>query len=187
MNSVFTVEELFSGRFFRVPDYQRGYAWEKPQLVDFLDDLECLGSNNQHFTGTVVLHQQDGTILDDEGGSHTLFNVVDGQQRLTTIVLLLDAIRVYAEKSHPSIADGIRKKFIEVRDLNQQPSYKLHLNSDCHDYFVHNVLTHPGGLRDPGLPHTRDSKRRRPYLTATWLNKARTDKTHSRSGYLPSI
>ena len=38
MNSVFTLEELFSGKVLVVPDYQRGYAWEEKQWDDFIDD-----------------------------------------------------------------------------------------------------------------------------------------------------
>jgi uncharacterized protein with ParB-like and HNH nuclease domain len=69
MNNVFTVEELFAGRLFRVPDYQRGYAWEMSHRSEFLDDLELLAPNHEHYTGTVVLHERapDQRRLDSEG------------------------------------------------------------------------------------------------------------------------
>ena len=71
MNSVYTLEELFSGKVLVVPDYQRGYAWEDKQWDDFLDDLEYLGDGKHHYTGTVVLHQQAETVHDEEGRAAT--------------------------------------------------------------------------------------------------------------------
>jgi hypothetical protein len=57
MKNVLSIQELFTGRLFRVPDYQRGYAWEKQHLTDFLEDLELLPTGKNHYTGTIVLHQ----------------------------------------------------------------------------------------------------------------------------------
>src|SRR5262245_49111272 len=94
MNNVLSIEQLFSERVLRVPDYQRGYAWEEPHLDELLEDIELLPQGKHHYTGTVVLHATEDTgLLDEEGKSYSVFNVVDGQQRLTTLVLLLDSIR----------------------------------------------------------------------------------------------
>src|ERR1700704_2013943 len=97
----------------------------------------------------IVLHQQAETVRDEEGRSHKVFHVVDGQQRLTTVVLLLECIRTRIEEFNATLSTGIRKSYIEFRDLNQQPSYKLRLNADCHEYFVRNILTDPTGPQGP--------------------------------------
>ena len=55
MNNTLTVEKLFSGRLLRVPDYQRGYAWDKKNWTDFIEDLDLLPRGKHHYTGTVVL------------------------------------------------------------------------------------------------------------------------------------
>ena len=44
LNNVLSVQQLFEGRVFRVPDYQRGYAWEEQHRTEFLEDLEILGA-----------------------------------------------------------------------------------------------------------------------------------------------
>jgi hypothetical protein len=78
--------ELFSNtNKFTVPDYQRNYAWKADQIDAFLDDLKGLTSDpdDQHFFGPVVL-------LD--GGKEGL-SIIDGQQRLTTTVMLLCILR----------------------------------------------------------------------------------------------
>ena len=41
---------LFQNRLFRIPDYQRGYAWQKEQLNDFWEDIENLRDGKNHYT-----------------------------------------------------------------------------------------------------------------------------------------
>lgn len=151
MNNVLSVEEIFSGRAFRVPDYQRGYAWEEQQWEEFLEDLEYLSPGKDHYTGTVVLHDQSKNLRDEEGKTHSLFDVVDGQQRLTTVVILLSCISSEFEKSNKTLASGVRKTYVCFQGLNHQPTYKLQLNSDCHEYFVNNVLAQNPGPQGPSI------------------------------------
>jgi uncharacterized protein with ParB-like and HNH nuclease domain len=112
MDNVLSLEELFSGKAFRVPDYQRGYAWETPQWDDFLEDLEYLSPGKHHYTGTVILHQQAKNLRDEEGKTHSLFDIVDGQQRLTTVVILLSCISSEFEKTNTTLASGVRKTYV---------------------------------------------------------------------------
>ena len=151
MDNVFTLEQIFSGKVLRIPDYQRGYAWEERQWNEFLDDLEYLGEGKDHYTGTLILQQQNGVIRDEEGKSHEVFHVVDGQQRLTTIVLLLDCIRSAFQQKNPTLADGIRKSYIQFKDLNRQVAFKLELNPDCQEYWVNNILRSPTGPQGPTI------------------------------------
>lgn len=75
-----TLCEIFNEQFFVIPDYQRGYAWEKKQVEELLNDIKHLmddGVDLKHYTGTIVLSQPDNTSNE--------YHVVDGQQRLTTL------------------------------------------------------------------------------------------------------
>jgi hypothetical protein len=134
--------QLFEGRLLRVPDYQRGYAWEQRQLEEFLEDLDLLPKGSVHYTGTVVLHCSDGSeVKDKRGKTYRVYDIVDGQQRLTTIVILLDAIRRELGELHQNdLAAGIYDTFIAVPDRNGQLLAKLKLNQDCHRFFFDNVL-----------------------------------------------
>jgi hypothetical protein len=81
-----------------------------------------------------------------------VFNVVDGQQRLTTLVLLLDSIRrEMLIDGFTKLADGIKKTYVGVPAPNGQPLYKLTLNSDCHHYFVENALADSPGPEGPAI------------------------------------
>ncbi len=80
-----TLLELFDGRKFEVPDYQRGYSWDEEQVLDLLTDIEMHNSKSghKHFTGTIVVERPNG-------GNN--YQIVDGQQRLVTCVMILRAI-----------------------------------------------------------------------------------------------
>jgi uncharacterized protein with ParB-like and HNH nuclease domain len=79
------IKDFFNGRFFEIPKYQRGYAWERQNIRDLFDDIvESIESNSNHYIGTIVLSKSQE---DDEK-----FYVVDGQQRITTITLIKNAI-----------------------------------------------------------------------------------------------
>ncbi len=153
MNNTLSLQELFNDRIFRVPEYQRGYAWERQQIEEFLDDLALLDSSRQHYTGTVVLHQPaDPTRrMDDEGQNFVETDVVDGQQRLTTIVLLLNelskALRQFG--SGKSLATGIRKKYVVATDEYGLSLHKLTLNDDTDDFFQSSVLPETPGVGGP--------------------------------------
>jgi Protein of unknown function DUF262 len=69
MDNTLTVEKVFSGRLLRVPDYQRGYAWEKKNWTDFLDDLDLLPAGKQHYTGTLVLNRSRVEVAGDGEGA----------------------------------------------------------------------------------------------------------------------
>jgi hypothetical protein len=84
----------------RVPKYQRGYAWEKEEIDDFLNDLEKVylgrkaGKPQNHFLGGIVSVQRPiiGTVQKFE------YELVDGQQRIATFVLLANAIILNYQK-----------------------------------------------------------------------------------------
>ena len=94
-----SIDNLFKDRIFRIPDYQRGYAWQHSHLAAFWEDLINLPENTFHYTGVLTLKEisteniaQDSKefwLIDDH--SYKVYEIVDGQQRLTTIVVLLQA------------------------------------------------------------------------------------------------
>ncbi len=157
MNNVQTVAEIFAGKLLQIPDYQRGYAWDEQNWDDFLDDLDLLEPGKDHFTGLLVLHDQNEQCQDVGGSNYQVFHVVDGQQRLTTIVLLLDMIRrEVAKAGNKELEEGIRKGYISVLEFHsRQPLFKLRLNEDTHDFFVNNVLGDDSGPNGPTIRSQR--------------------------------
>lgn len=154
MKDTQSLQDLFHNRVFRVPHYQRSYAWEEQQVEEFLDDLDLLDSSRYHYTGTIVLHQPDEATerMDNEGNSYVETDIVDGQQRLTTIVLLLNELSrtLRAYDSSAVLADGIRKRYVATADIDEQPLHKLSLNEDTDHFFKSTVL--PTGQGVEGEP-----------------------------------
>ena len=160
MNNVIPLDNLFHKRLFCVPDYQRGYSWEEQQVEEFLEDIELLGPKRYHYTGTVVLHESGlGTSpMDEDGNSYDAVEIVDGQQRLTTIVLLLDSISRSLDGFSDAakvLSQGIRRNFIATRGMSGQPLYKLSLNQDTDHYFKSSVLAEQLGVEGPQITSER--------------------------------
>lgn len=87
-NNKFNIQQLLTTNRYVIPRYQRGYAWQKNEVEDFWNDLIILVETDEvdeHFLGLVVTHS-------DPKDKKTKY-VIDGQQRLSTITILLDAIR----------------------------------------------------------------------------------------------
>lgn len=89
--------EVLGMRLFRIPEYQRCYSWEEHQIKDLFEDITKLYGKpskdkyDHHFMATIVCLN---TMKSEELGSKVLpvLHVVDGQQRLTTLIILLKAI-----------------------------------------------------------------------------------------------
>ena len=85
------LNDIVSEGIFRVPDYQRGYAWTQRQLDEFWEDVNAVvRSGRCHYTGTITVEKTDN---DTGVSSRTCFDVVDGQQRLTTAAILLSVLK----------------------------------------------------------------------------------------------
>jgi hypothetical protein len=147
MDHLHSIQKIFADRFLRVPDYQRGYAWGPKQLTDLIEDVEVLDPESEHYAGTLVLHPTSEKIVDEGGGTQRVYNVVDGQQRLTTMVILLDAIRREVQRvGRTAVAHAIKKAYLLTLDIEGQPRPKLTLNSDTHAFFQRNVLDDQPGV-----------------------------------------
>jgi len=55
MNELQSLSQIFQNKLFRIPDYQRGYAWQDPQLRDFWEDLLNLQTDRNHYTGLLSM------------------------------------------------------------------------------------------------------------------------------------
>lgn len=83
------IKSIFSNYWFIVPEYQRSYVWDTENVNDLLDDLYFAFSNkryNEYFLGSLVLKRTEQASYDE-------YEVLDGQQRLTTFLLMMAVIR----------------------------------------------------------------------------------------------
>jgi len=123
-HKLLSLNQIFQGKYFVIPDYQRGYSWEKQHREDLLDDLAQIEAGTfMHFTGTIV------AALSENSKDH--YEIVDGQQRLTTLVILISVL-------HQKIGDhdGMKNNFLYSGEEAGNTIYKLTLNRDLHDFYV---------------------------------------------------
>ena len=97
-----SLNEIFNERFFRIPDFQRGYSWENSQLEDFWNDLINLKAGKSHYTGLLTIEPilraniegsdkwKDDLWLFER--NFKAYYLIDGQQRLTTSIILINEI-----------------------------------------------------------------------------------------------
>lgn len=71
-------QTIFSNARYGIPLYQRGYAWEEKEIVQLIEDIDDVSLDEKYYIGSLIVAEHNG-----------VYEVIDGQQRLTTIYLLL--------------------------------------------------------------------------------------------------
>lgn len=122
--------------FYRIPRFQRPYSWDRTNIEEFWNDA-VVENEAQYFIGNFV-------VYDDK----TAMGVVDGQQRLTTITLLLCALRnAFEREGFSNLANGIHG-LIERPDISNQVFYVLQTETS-YPYFQEHIQKFDG---KPGVP-----------------------------------
>lgn len=129
--------ELLNGRLFRIPAYQRAYSWGRKQRQDLFFDINRLRTADDdavHFMATMVgLNRRKKIIATNE--FHEI-EVVDGQQRLTTLIILYKSLLMSlnrSDKEERSFANEIEALLVKGDDLSL---LLLQTNHDTSNYFA---------------------------------------------------
>ncbi len=122
------IEKFFTGKYFHIPNYQRDFSWDTGNVDDLFEDiLEAIETKTSHYIGTFILAS---------GSNSSQFNVVDGQQRLTTLIMLFNAVieKLIDKNTHLINKD----KFVRSQTDPEHP-WKLELLNDNNRFF-HEML-----------------------------------------------
>jgi hypothetical protein len=92
--------------FFRVPEYQRPFSWDTDNFDDLVDDVLGANKDKEYFLGTIVLHHRVA-----EGQ----YDLVDGQQRLTSLMILLACLRDLVQAA--DYKSGIQSKILQQKNV----------------------------------------------------------------------
>lgn len=139
MNELLSLQDLFNKKIFRIPDYQRGYSWEELQLKEFWSDLLNLLPDRDHYTGMISLKKLDTDYVNNEkwndekwlidNWGYVPYHVVDGQQRLTTFIILINEIVNYYINHNPE--KSLNEIFINSIPLSKiQEDYLVQTKPD---------------------------------------------------------
>lgn len=128
-------EIMSNGKSYLIPKFQRDYSWEDDQWSELWEDIEKMKENRiQHFMGYLVFQTTDGKA----------FEIIDGQQRLTTIsIIILAAIAKFKsliankieQEDNEKRVEIYRNSYIDVYDpisLNSKPKLILNRHNNLH-------------------------------------------------------
>lgn len=139
-----TLPGLFANKCFRIPNYQRGYAWRESQLNDLWDDIMDIQKSGAtyrpHYTGAITLQQIDQIDLTPaekklSTSGMEYYNVVDGQQRLTTLVILLNTLAKVIKKGKKQLIEN----YIKTKQNVCRFAYG-DTNGNSYRFFMKNII-----------------------------------------------
>lgn len=134
-----TIKGLFTGdKAFSVPIYQRYYSWGEKQLDDLWSDLYYLNTNKKHYFGTILL-KNTGKLIEEDLEPFDTYEIIDGQQRITTVLILIREI----VNQLRSLKDSRLEKLLgktEEDYLNYESIYKLKLQGDDLNFFKQYII-----------------------------------------------
>ncbi|GAA8426768.1 DUF262 domain-containing protein [Helicobacter pylori] len=147
-----TINDFFAltGTIFSIPVYQRNYTWEEENCEKLLQDIVSISQNKKtHFMGSItyILH-----LIDDEKSLRQLqeFVIIDGQQRITTLMLLLKAIETKIQN------EEIKKEIDNLLNLTGQ---RLRLKPIKSDKEAFDLVMQNRSHELQGVSHIRDNYR----------------------------
>ncbi len=132
---------------FIIPFFQRAYVWNVDNWTELWDNLEeeiaeiKIGNNqSEHFIGTIIIKQKES-----EKVGALEYDLIDGQQRLTTICLLLRAFYDFAEEAN--LKNWIKNFLVSVDSYGEQKIRIIHSKVDA-KYFQKLILDENGNIDD---------------------------------------
>lgn len=113
-----SIDQLLKGSTFIIPRFQRAYSWEPDHVLEFWNDI-IDNMSESYFIGSMVVYTVDRSSL----------AVVDGQQRLTTLTILLSAIREgFKNLDQSDLANGLQA-YLEQKNRENKTVYVLQTES----------------------------------------------------------
>ncbi len=108
-----TLIGVFDKSIFRIPKYQRAYSWEEGNWKELWDDINnnVIGQQREHFLGSIIYYHGDSN-----NSKYSHYEVIDGQQRLTTITILMrviyEKLREKNKEVYVRFSDSVYKRYI---------------------------------------------------------------------------
>lgn len=141
------VKDIFSTKWFRIPEYQRPYIWSKDEVNDLLDDIvfACENKPNQeYFLGSFVYQNKKRRVEDEDCFEEN--DLLDGQQRMTTLLMLFACIRDLSDNDtvKTSCHKAIFQEGDEIDNVPERTRIVFAIRESVQD-FVDNYVKRQGG------------------------------------------
>ena len=154
------IREIFN-MWYCIPDYQRAYVWDTDQVRDLLDDTISAYRENkeaQYFLGSMVLKINEKS---ENNVSYTEYELLDGQQRITTVFLILACMRDMLT-AYPQYQNSLAGFVYQAEDaILQQPERMriiFNIRSDVRDFVNEHIKPLHGTCDDALLKEKMQAK-----------------------------
>jgi uncharacterized protein with ParB-like and HNH nuclease domain len=131
-----SIGEILSRHQFRVPKYQRSFAWPVDAVEELFSDIKTAIEYNKqsYFIGSIVVTKKEKNIV----------NLVDGQQRLATISILIAAMRDYfIDINDAKRSLKLANYLYEESFISDKKIYHMTMNYEDNDFFINNIILPP--------------------------------------------
>lgn len=123
-----SIKDILNSNYYKIPRFQRPYSWLTENVSDFWEDT-VVSKEKDYFIGSIVLFN----------GGDSASSIVDGQQRMTTIIMLLCTIRnMLNSLGYDALALAIHK-LVEREDINTNLKYVLSTETSF-PYFQEHIM-----------------------------------------------
>ncbi|WP_447909492.1 GmrSD restriction endonuclease domain-containing protein [Brevundimonas bullata] len=95
-------QTLFQGKQYVIPENQRGFSWSEREFFNLTDDL-FLADGHAHYMGPLIVSRTDDYVLDEDYENIVEYTLEDGQQRLTSLIILINEIRLKMAADDPEL------------------------------------------------------------------------------------
>lgn len=143
-------KKLFSEDFwFVIPEYQRSYVWQSDNINELMDDLKYAFKNQpngEYFLGSIVLRKTNEEKFNE-------YEVLDGQQRLTTFLLMMSVLRDKSDniKVKNSTQKAIYQEEDDIQDIPERVRLTYKIRENTEEFFDNIVIADQGTKDDNSL------------------------------------
>lgn len=157
------INKLFSGCWFTVPEFQRSYLWQRDNVSVLLDDLWFAFENKsdmEYFLGSLVLQKRKEKIGNENDIEIVVYDVLDGQQRLTTLLMLMAVLRDLCKKKDniQATQGAIFQSGNKVRRIPERLRITYKIRDNVEEFIKQFILQEGGTLENSKLKGETETK-----------------------------
>lgn len=153
------VKDIFSRMWFRIPEYQRPYVWGREEIDDLLDDLTFAMAEKpefEYFLGSFVFQSKPATGGNGQGFDEN--DLLDGQQRMATLLMLFGVLRDLADdpQAKKACQDCIYQQASQFRKIPERTRLLFVIRDDVQKFIDEFVKTDGGTSREDDIKEIGD-------------------------------
>jgi len=189
-----SVTGLYENYFYEIPNYQRPFSWEDEQFDQLIDDLlDAYDRNKQEYADVTSVSDYEpyflgSLVLQKIDDNNHIYDIVDGQQRITSLSILMAVLRddlcdnwdIIKENDDVGLTgipkdlqEGLRTTGSDLKGISERPTIKI--REDEREFFTEYILEPAGTHRIGSVDKNRRSEAEQRYIEAVDIFRSRLE------------